>query len=198
MRYLKVVLFLFVALSLKAQTLQPGDGIKITFLDISDQISGDYFVQPDGSIQMPFIGIINTNNKSFSAIKTEIISKYDSLYRNPKITILALYKINVLGEVRTPGYYYVTEVEKLSGILAMAGGLTDRASLENITILRGDSEVELDAQSIIEQGNTAADFGLRSGDRIFVPKDWWSDSGNVTLIISAIALVITTVALFLR
>jgi protein involved in polysaccharide export with SLBB domain len=186
MRYLKVVLFLFVALSLKAQTLQPGDGIKITFLDIS------------GSIQMPFIGIINTNNKSFSAIKTEIISSYDSLYRNPKITILALYKINVLGEVRTPGYYYVTEVEKLTGILAMAGGLTDRASLENITILRGDSEVELDAQSIIEQGNTAADFGLRSGDRIFVPKDWWSDSGNVTLIISAIALVITTVALFLR
>ena len=181
-----------------AQKLNPGDGVRITFLDITDDISGDYYIQPDGRLQLPFAGIINTNNKDFYQIRTRIVELYDSLYRNPELTVLALFKINIHGEVNDPGYYYVTEEEKLTGILALAGGVTGDANLDNVYIVRGDREIELDVETIIEGENTVANIGLRSGDQIFVPRSFWADPARFTWIFSVVALIITAIALFVK
>ncbi len=181
-----------------AQKINPGDGVRITFLDITDNISGDYYVQPGGGLQLPYIGIIYTSNKVFPTIKTEIITKYDSLYKNPDITVLALFRINIHGEVRNPGYYFVNQTENLTGIIALAGGYTSDADLDNMFILRNDREIELDVTSIIEGGNTAADIGLQSGDQIVIPRSFWADPGRFTWIISLIAVVLTGVALAIR
>ncbi len=181
-----------------AQKLNPGDGVRVTFLDITDKISGDYYVQPEGKLQLPYIGIINTTGRDFTLIKSEIISKYDSLYRKPDITVLALFRINIHGEVRNPGYYFVTETENLTGIIALAGGYTNAANLDNLFILRNDKEIELDIESIIEEGNTASDIGLQSGDQIVVPRSFWADPGRLSLVVSIIAALVTAVALFVR
>ncbi len=178
--------------------LKPGDGVRITFLDITDDISGDYYIQPDGMLQLPFVGIINTNNKDFYRIKTEVIERYDSLYRNPELTVLSLFRINIHGEVGKPGYYYVTEEETITGILALAGGATSDSNLDNVYIIRGNREIELDMQTIIQEGNTASDLGLKSGDQIFVPRSFWADPGRFTWIFSMIAVVITAIALFIN
>lgn len=193
-----LILFFGNSIHLYSQDLNPGDGVRIIFLDITDEISGDYYIQPDGMLQMPFIGIINTNNKDFFQIKTEIIEKYDSLYRNPDLTILSLFRINIHGEVASPGYYFVTEEETLTGILALAGGATSDATLDNIYIIRENREIELDMETIIEEGNTAEDLGLRSGDQIFVPRSFWADPARFTWIFSMIAVIITAIALFVK
>ena len=181
---------------LRAQELNPGDGVRIIFMDITDEISGDYFIQPDGMLQLPFVGIINTNSKGFYQIKTEIVERYDSLYRNPQLTVLALFRVNILGEVSEPGYYYVTEEENLSGILALAGGPTSDAVLDGIYLIRDDREIELDFETIIEEGFTAGNIGLQSGDQIYVPRSFWADPARFTWIFSLVALVITVIALF--
>lgn len=181
---------------LRAQELNPGDGVRIIFLDITDDISGDYYIQPDGKLQLPFVGIVNTNSKDFYQLRTEIVERYDSLYRNPELTVLSLFRINILGEVSAPGYYYVTEEENLTGILALAGGATGDANLDNVYIVRGDREIELDMQAIIKDGNTAANFGLMSGDQIYIPRSFWADPARFTWIFSLVALVITVIALF--
>jgi protein involved in polysaccharide export with SLBB domain len=183
---------------LQAQKINPGDGVRITFLDITDKISGDYFVQPDRQLQLPYIGIINTANKEFPVIKTEIISKYDSLYKRPDITVLALFRINIHGEVRNPGYYFVTQTENLTGIIALAGGYTSDANLDDMFILREDKEVQLDVESIIENANTVADIGLKSGDQIVIPRSFWADPGRFTWIFSLVAVAVTAVALFIK
>jgi polysaccharide export outer membrane protein len=198
--------FLFIVFSLSllinidslAQELNPGDGVRISFLDITDVISGDYFIQSDGVIQMPYIGIIDANGKDFKNIKAQIAAGYDSLYKNPKMTIYALFRINVLGEVNNPGFYYVTDIEKFTGILALAGGTTNSADLEAISIIRDNKELELDVDTIIREGDSVTDFGLRSGDQIFIPRTWWADARGVTILISAIALVATIIALFVK
>jgi len=179
-----------------AQEINPGDGVRITFLDITDDISGDYYVQPDGRLQLPFVGIFNTNSKDFYQIRTEIVDRYDSLYRNPELTVLALFRVNILGEVGKPGYYFVTEEENLTGILALAGGVTGEANLDNVYIVRDDREIELDVENIIEGGNAVTDFGLKSGDQIYVPRSFWADPRRFTWIFSLVALVITVIALF--
>ena len=180
-----------------AQRLNPGDGVRITFLDIKDNISGDYYIQPDGLISLPFVGEINTNNKEFPNIKNQIEFRYDSLYKNPHLTVHYLLRINVLGDVRNPGFYYITESEKFTALIALAGGTTPDADLESVYVIRGTQEIDLDIESVIKEGGSVSDFGLQSGDQVFVPRTWWSDRG-ITIVISAVALVVTVLALFLR
>lgn len=183
---------------LYSQILNPGDGVRIIFYNISDNISGDYYIQQNGFLQLPFIGNIDTRNLDFKFIKTQIVTKYDSLYKNPELTVQPLLRINILGEVRNPGYYYVTDVEKISGILALAGGVTGSAASKEIYILRGEEEIELDVSELTAKGNTAADFGLRSGDRIFVPRSFWADASQYAIIFSGIAVLSTVIALLIR
>ena len=195
---LAATFFLMMSLSSFSQQLNPGDGVRISFLDIKDNISGDYYVEPDGVISLPFIGAINTNDRDFKDVKSQIIFRYDSLYKSPKLTVHALFRINILGEVRNPGYYYVTEIEKFTGILALAGGTTGEADLGGVYIIRDSKEMDIDVEDIIEQGGSAADFGLKSGDQIYVPRTWWADARGFTIIISAAALIVTIVALVIR
>ena len=192
------VFFLIFTISMKAQYLNPGDGVRITFFNISDKISGDYYIQQDGNLQLPYLGLVPTSSRPYTAIKAEIVEKYDSLYLNPELTVQPLYKINILGEVRTPGYYYVTDVEKLTGIFALAGGTTGDANLDNIYIIRDDKEIELDAQKLIERGSTMGDIGLQSGDRIFVPKSWWANATGITIILSVVSVLVTIAILIFK
>ena len=197
--FLVIVLLIMISATLtRAQYLSPGDGVRISFFNITDQISGDYYIQQDGKIQLPYVGLISTTQKPYPEIKGEITDKYDSLYKNPELTVQPLYKINILGEVRSPGYYYVTDVEKMTGIFALAGGVTGDADLDNVYIIRNDKEIELDAQRLIESGSTMGDIGLQSGDRIFVPKTWWANARSVTIILSVVSALVTIAVLFLR
>ena len=60
MKNLLVILFatlsIFISLNSYAQELNPGDGIRISFLDIKEVITGDYYIQPNGLINLPQIG----------------------------------------------------------------------------------------------------------------------------------------------
>ncbi len=199
-----ILIFLTLAISLttslesQAQKLSAGDGVRISFLDIKDIITGDYFIEPTGLLQLPFIGIINTTDKDIKEIISEIEFRYDSLYKNPQLTVYALFRINVLGEVNNPGFYYVSEVEKFTAILALAGGTTGNADLESIRLLRNFEEIQLDVETIIKEGSSATEFGLQSGDQIFVPRTWWADAKGLTILISAASLVVVIIALIAK
>lgn len=196
--FIVVVALILFNTSSYTQILNPGDGVRIIFYNINDNISGDYYIQQDGLLQLPFIGNIDTRNRDFKFIKNQIVTKYDSLYKNPELTVQPLLRINILGEVRNPGYYYVTDVEKITGILALAGGVTGAAASKEIYILRGEEEIELNVSELTAKGNTAADFGLRSGDRIFVPRSFWADASQYAIIFSGIAVLSTVIALLIR
>ena len=203
MKNSKIILFatlsILMSLNSYAQKINPGDGIRISFLDIKDVITGDYYIQPNGLINLPLIGAVDTKNKEFSELKLEIESHYDSLYKEPHLSVNALYRINVLGEVKNPGFYYVSDYEKFTAILAFAGGTTESADLDNIKLIRDSKQIDIDVGKIIQEGSTATDFGLQSGDQVFVPRNWWSSNSVwVTIAVSATALIVTTYALLFR
>lgn len=203
MKKLSVIFFItfsiFVSLNSYAQKINPGDGIRISFLDIKDITTGDYYIQPNGLINLPLIGIIDTKNKDFEEIRAEIISRYSSLYKNPQLSVNALYKINILGEVKNPGFYYVSNDEKFTALLAYAGGATEAADLNDIKLIRNFKQINIDVETIIQEGSTMSDIELQSGDQVFVPRTWWADNAVwVTIAISAAALIATTYAIFFR
>lgn len=187
----KVLLFSLIScFQLFSQTLGPGDGVRITLYNISDPLSGDYYVQEDWNIQLPYIGLVDVKQREIDEVRSEIFTKYAQIYRDPELTVRALYRINVLGEVRNPGVYFVTGVEKLSDLLAEAGGETRDANINNIYFVRADRKMDIDGEEILEQGKRLNDIGLRSGDQIYIPRKRWLSFRNASAIISALALSI--------
>jgi protein involved in polysaccharide export with SLBB domain len=189
---------LFISIAVFPQQLNPGDGVRIIFYNIPEKISGDYHIQLDGKIQLPFIGLVDSRERDFQDMKSEIEHKYDSLYKDPELTIQPLMRINILGEVRQPGFYYLTGFEKLSGLIAIAGGETADADIDGIYIIRNDTEFEIDSEELLADGGTVGDIGIQSGDRIFVPRQWWVGARNAAVIISGVAVIVTIVSLFVR
>ncbi len=190
---------IFISLNLYAQEINPGDGVRISFLDIEDVITGDYYIQPNGLLALPQIGVISTSNRDFKEIKSEIEFRYDSLYKDPHLSVNALFRINILGAVAAPGFYYVSDYEKFTAILAFAGGTSAAADLQGIKLIRNFEAIEIDVETIIQEGSSATDFGLQSGDQIFVPRDWWTDNGAfVAFLFSITALALTIYVLFIN
>lgn len=196
----RIILFaiLFFCSVAFSQQLNLGDGVRVSLLNIPETISGDYFIQNDGTLQMPYLEIYNAQNRDFLSVRDEIKAKYSSLYKNPELTIQPLFRINVLGEIKKPGLYYVTGIEKLSSLLALAGGETSDADLEGLKLLRDNEEIEIKGSDVITQGGTLNDIGLRSGDRIYVPREWWVSAKNTTFLISGLAVVVTLIGLFVK
>lgn len=183
----------------KAQTLNPGDGIRLIFYNISDPISGDYYITEDGTVSFPYLGKIRVEGRNIDSVKQEIYNKYSNLYRNPELTVLALIRVNIFGEVNKPGYYYVTGTDKLADLIAKAGGTTSDANVGNITITRNGQEISVDGEKIMQSGDKLQDIGLQSGDQIYVARKWFSGSTQTILIAALSALTSIIVAfIYLR
>ena len=196
--YFIILSLLFLDFKSYSQTLQPGDGLRLIFYNITDSISGDYYIQEDGSISLPYLGKILAAHKNIDSLKTEIYDKYSTLYKNPELTILPLIRVNIFGEVKTPGFYYVTGTDKLSDLIARAGGTTSDADLSDIVITRNGKEIQINGNKIIENGSKLDDIGLQSGDQIDVTRKWFSGTTS-TIIISAVGIIASLViALFYR
>jgi polysaccharide export outer membrane protein len=197
MKILMASLIILFSSVLNAEKLTPGDGIRITAFNIAEEINGDYFVQANGNVQLPYIGEIRTDDMDYEQIKKEIFNKYDSLYRGVELIILPLFRVSVLGEVRNPGVYFVTGVEKLLDVIALAGGETADSDMSEIYIERKDKEFVIDGEKIIESQGEEKDFYLQSGDRIFVSRKWGAGS-NTAILLSAAGLIVAILALFVR
>ena len=190
-----LLLFCCLTKSIPGQVLKSGDGVRVIFYNISDPISGDYFCQQDGNIQLPYIGLVRGQEREFSMIHQEIVAKYDSLYRNPELTVQPLLKINVMGEVKKAGIIYVTGVETLRDAIALAGGETSDSNLEKIHLIRGNQRIDINAKQMIKEGKNLDSVGLQSGDQIFVPREWWVAVRNWGVVVSAAGLVVAIIAL---
>ena len=195
---LTAVFLMYYVPHLAAQMLDPGDGVRINFYNITEEnISGEFYVQQNGMLQLPYIGHILTHGIDFDLIKTAITSKYDSLYKGVELIVLPIYRISVLGEVKTPGVYYVTGVEKLLDVIALAGGETADSDLSEVYVERKDKEFVFNAEQLISGETAEKDFYLQSGDRVYVSRKWGT-SRNTAMIISAAGLIVAVIALITR
>jgi len=98
-----------------------------------------------------------TTRQTVSVIVTEINSK----------------KIYLLGEVQTPGVYDLRSSLSMLQTLAMAGGLTEFADRNGITVIRkradgGEERIPFDYKKAVA-GKGGGDLMLESGDIVVVP-----------------------------
>jgi protein involved in polysaccharide export with SLBB domain len=118
--------------------LQAGDKIKLTVFG-EDKISGEYELDPSGYLSLPLAGTIPAAGLSKIDLEQTITTKLRSSYlRDPKVTIdvISYRPIYVLGEVQKPGEYAYRSGLNVMSALAVAGGVTYRASNSRVMIQR--------------------------------------------------------------
>jgi polysaccharide export outer membrane protein len=98
--------------------------------------------------------------------------------RNPDVKLLAgdvLFvpetdkRIVVLGQINRPGAYEMLEGQRVSNLIAAAGGLTVRAAPQKAFIVRGPEQIPVDLEKVLA-GNLEANVTLSSGDMLVVPE----------------------------
>jgi protein involved in polysaccharide export with SLBB domain len=114
--------------------------------------------------------IISEKNKSYKLLPGDVVM----VRKNP------MFKENdfvtIEGEIKYPGTYIISaKDEKISDLLARAGGLTDWAFLEGAYIERtkvidGDAFTVLDLKKLIDGGEKRFDYIIRAGDKIVIPR----------------------------
>ena len=173
------VMFSTIATSLPGQqyVLQVGDRLEITFWQEPD-LNTTPVVAQNGTIEIPVAGRIQAAGLTVSELSQKIIDEI-SRYRI-KITQASVVineyqgnKIFVTGQVGTPGTYSFEVIPNLWRVLQEAGGLSETANLEKISVIReseGSGDIlQVDLTRYFERGDVAQLPELRGGDTIHVP-----------------------------
>lgn len=166
-----------------------------------------YLIDSKGDIQFPIIGSLKlgglTRSEAISKMETAL-TKY---IKDPKINLRILnFKITVTGEVKQPGLRTInSERITLVEALAMSGDLTEYGRRDNVMVIREkDGKKEIGRVDL-----TKADFisspyyYLSQNDHVYVEPNKTkvnasSVGPNTGIIISAISLLLTVVAIIIR
>ncbi len=162
--------------------VEPGDVLLVQPADLDSpvRLPADQPVLPDGTINLGKYGHILVVGKTVPEI--ENLVKETVKAQTPDAGFISVRLVSrqskvfyVLGEVNAPGAFPLQGRETVLDALMTAGGLTDRASPNNIILARpshpGDCRTVLPVcyKSIVQLGDTTTNYQLAPGDRIFVP-----------------------------
>lgn len=106
-----------------------------------------YSVDGDGYIELPTVGKMLLKGKTVNEAQAFVQKKINDYFNNATVILkLVSFKISVIGEVNTPGYFYVynNQVTILEAV-ALAGGMTDFGNKEKVTLVR---QTEKGSQSL--------------------------------------------------
>jgi len=167
-----------------------GDSIELAVVGYGEELDGIYRIDIDGELDLPFVGAIPAEGKTFAAVRAAIQERVWAYYINrPEVVVRPLYNITVLGEVRRPGTFDISGGEKLSTLIALAGGTSEKALLSKSRVTRDGEALQKDLTKALERGRTIEDIGIASGDVVYVPeKGWWRDFRNWAALVSAVSL----------
>lgn len=131
-----------------------------------------YLVNLEGDIAMPVVGKIAAAGLTRTELAKRVAEKLTPYVKNPDVLIRYLqFKINVLGEVKSPGTKtFTTDRVTLIDALGASGDLTDNGKRENVMIFREENgqrkmyQVDLRSAAIFQ----SPVYQLQQNDIVYV------------------------------
>ncbi len=156
--------------------VQAGDLLQVSVWK-EDYLERDVLVRPDGGISFPLAGDVAAANRTVIQIRDTLAQQLSRYIPDPVVTVAVKQingnKIYILGQVQRPGTFVMNPRVDVMQALAMAGGATPFAAVNDIKILRrsgGDQEVIDFRYGDVERGRRLEqNVMLESGDIIVVP-----------------------------
>lgn len=158
--------------------LGPGDEVIIDIFGAAQQTIRQT-ISPEGSIVIQYVGPVYLNGLTVEEANTYLRKKLSSIYAglnqggntNIRLTLgqIRSIQIDILGDVATPGTYFVSSFATIFHALYQAGGIVEPGSLRNITVSRGGKVVgQADVYELLTTGSRENDIRLEDGDVILV------------------------------
>jgi protein involved in polysaccharide export with SLBB domain len=136
------------------------------------QLSDTFTVVPGPALVLPVIGTVPLAEVRRADIEPYLKRELARFLKDPVVHVRVLLRLAVLGEVGRPGFYAVPADAALADALMAAGGPTRDSKLADLRVEREASPLWSNdsLQRAMAQGMTVDQLGLRSGDRIIVPR----------------------------
>lgn len=167
--------------------LGAGDRVKIDVFNVPE-ITGEYTVLPNGTLNMPLVGAVGVQNRTLKQASSAIAARYAPVLQIPVITVNLVaarpIRVAIAGEVNRPGSYTVTAattstdgaIPTMTRLVQLAEGVTQVADLRQVQVRRvrsvgsgGDQVVTVDLWQLLQAGDLRQDLRLQDGDSILIP-----------------------------
>jgi protein involved in polysaccharide export with SLBB domain len=158
------------AVSPATAKLSAGDQV-VLVVEGDTALSKTYTVREGVVIDLPQIGSVSLAGVPRAQIGSHLNTQLGKYLRNPTIRARALVRIGVLGEVVHPGFYTVSPETGIADALAQAGGVTQTARIDALTINR-NGMIQTDeepARRALAAGTSIDQLGVMSGDQVVIP-----------------------------
>lgn len=148
--------------------LRPGDALAIAIWR-EPELSDTVRVNERGEVVLPLLGTRSVRGLSPDSLERQLAGEYSEYVKSPAVSITALRRISILGEVKRPGLYPVDATVSLSDALALAGGTTGAADRDDIRLIR-DGRV---LRQSLARSSLVGSLPVQSGDQIVVGQKSW-------------------------
>ena len=158
--------------------LGPGDEIVVNLTE-TDDIDGNYLVDPFGMIDLPYVGKINVKDLTSVEVQNLLLNVLKKYYRNPdlQLDIVAFNssKVYVTGTVRNQLVIDMDDkpIRVLDALIRANVNTTGNDNLSSTTgIIRRDNRVyDIDLLNAIKGTDTKENFYLKKDDVIFIDRN---------------------------
>jgi polysaccharide export outer membrane protein len=154
-------------------------------LDISvwvyDELAKEVTVRSDGRISFPLVGDIKASGLTPEQLDKEITRGLTLYVKEPQVTVIVKEvaavrpevvkknKVFILGQVKSPGIYRFSEKVSFTEAITLAGGVTEEASFEKVTVTTKKGKViPINLNRLLIQGDKSEDITLQDGDTIYI------------------------------
>lgn len=164
----------------------PLDTLDVSVFQEPDLSAKALQVDAAGQIALPLVGTVDAQGKTPAELSRELERTLGAKYlRNPQVTVAVAasvsQKVAVQGEVTEPGIYPLSGPTTLLGVISMAKGETDVATLKQVVVFRTIDGQRMGAVfdvASIRRGQ-AADPSIQGNDLVVVgysaAKKFWKN-----------------------
>ncbi len=155
----------------------PEDVLGVLFWRETD-ISGDVTVRPDGQVTLPLIGELKAAGLTPAALQAQVLEAAQRFLTDPNVSVVVKQmnsrKIFITGQVGTAGAYPLTGPRTVMQAIALAGGVTEYADREHITVMRQEPNgttrtMTFNYKDVAKGKKLEQNVQLQPGDTIVVP-----------------------------
>jgi polysaccharide biosynthesis/export protein len=160
----------------QAYRIGPEDVLEISVWN-NETVSRTVQVRPDGMVSLPLVNDVRAAGMTPMELRGLLRMKLAHYIPNPEVSVIVREihsaKVSVVGEVAHPGRYELRGPVTLLDIIANAGGMTEFADRDEITILRqseqGLQRITIDHDDLVRGKPIDQDVYLYAGDVVVVP-----------------------------
>jgi len=132
-----------------------------------------FVVSEDGTFFFPYAGVVKVVGLTRHQIRSILTQKLSKFIEDPQIEVRVAdfrsQRVFVVGEVGKKGALPITDIPMTTlEAINLAGGFTENADQQRITITRAGKTFDVDLQALYEEGDLSGNVLLEHGDVVNV------------------------------